>query len=261
MTLYIHELKRGKPALIIWTAVLSFMLGLCILIYPEMAAQIDEVSAIFSDMGSFSAAFGMDQLSFGEFGGYFGIECGNTLGIGGGLFAALLGISALAQEEGERTAEFLLCHPVSRMYVFRQKLAAVVTRILIHNLLVAVLSLGAMAVIGESLGAKTLLLLFGSYTLMELEIACLTFALSAYLRKNSLAIGLALAMGLYFGNLLSNLVEELKFLKYLTPYAYTDPAYILNEGSLPWKYLLTGAVLSIIALTPAAIHYRRKDIL
>ncbi|MER2128192.1 ABC transporter permease subunit [Solibacillus sp.] len=36
------------------------------------------------------------------------------LGLGGGFFAALLGISALADEEKNRTAEFLLTHPISR---------------------------------------------------------------------------------------------------------------------------------------------------
>jgi ABC-2 type transport system permease protein len=53
-------------------------------------------------------SFGMDKLNFGEFMGYFGIECGNVLGLGGALFAALAGISALAKEEKDRTAEFLL---------------------------------------------------------------------------------------------------------------------------------------------------------
>ena len=102
MSIFLNELRRNKTALIIWSCAVSFMLGICIIIYPEMTSQMGDISAMFSDMGAFSDAFGMDQLNFGEFMGYFGIECGNVLGLGGALFAAIVGASALANEEKER---------------------------------------------------------------------------------------------------------------------------------------------------------------
>ena len=114
MTIIRHELKQGRMTFIIWTCVIAFMLAVCILIYPEMGTQMEDVGSMFSEMGSFSAAFGMDRLNFGEFLGFFGVECGNILGLGGAFFAALSGISILAKEEKEQTAEFLLTHPVSR---------------------------------------------------------------------------------------------------------------------------------------------------
>ena len=101
MTVFKHELRQGRSALIIWTAAISFMLGVCIVIYPEMSTQMGDRSAMFADMGSFSQAFGMDRINVGEFLGFFGVECGNVLGLGGAFFAALLGISALAKEEKE----------------------------------------------------------------------------------------------------------------------------------------------------------------
>ena len=42
-----------------------------------MEGQMNEISGMFADMGSFSAAFGMDRINFGEFAGFFGVECGN----------------------------------------------------------------------------------------------------------------------------------------------------------------------------------------
>ena len=95
MTIIKHELKAGKNSLIIWTAIIAFMLALCIFIYPQMGSQMSEISGMFANMGSFSAAFGMDKINFGEFSGFFAVECGNVLGLGGAFFAALLGISAL----------------------------------------------------------------------------------------------------------------------------------------------------------------------
>ena len=111
MTILKHELWQGKNTLLIWTAILAVMLGVCILIYPEMAVQMEDITDMFANMGSFSAAFGMDRISFGEFMGFFSVECGNVLGLGGAFLSALLGISALAKEEKEQTAEFLLTHP------------------------------------------------------------------------------------------------------------------------------------------------------
>lgn len=108
MTIIKHELKLGKNSLIIWAAIIAFMMGLCVLIYPQMENQMTEISGMFANMGSFSAAFGMDKINFGEFSGFFAVECGNVLGIGGAFFAALHGITALSKEEKEHTALPLL---------------------------------------------------------------------------------------------------------------------------------------------------------
>ena len=150
MTIYIKELKQSFKSLCIWTASISFMMMVCILLFPEMKNEMDSVSSIFANMGGFTAAFGMDKLSFGELMGFYGIECGNVLGLGGGFFAALAGISVLANEEKERTAEYLLTHPISRGSVVAQKLLSVLTKVIILNLAAVGVSLISSAIIGES---------------------------------------------------------------------------------------------------------------
>ena len=102
MTVFFHELKRGRISLLIWSAAIAFMLAICVIIYPEMKSQMGDISAMFADMGSFSEAFGMDKINFGSFTGFFGVECGNVLGLGGAFFAAIIGISALSKEEKEQ---------------------------------------------------------------------------------------------------------------------------------------------------------------
>ncbi|MBE6604258.1 MAG: ABC transporter permease [Ruminococcaceae bacterium] len=260
MTLFWHELRRGRVMLTVFTGAIAFMLGICILIYPEMAGEMAEVSNMFADMGAFSEAFGMDQLNFGEFMGYFGIECGNTLGLGGALFAALLGIGALAKEEKDKTAEFLLTHPISRTRVVSEKLLAVLAQLFIMNVGVTAVSLLAVAVVGVKAEVGTMLLLFFANFLMQIEIAAVTFGLSAFLCGNGLGIGLGLAFGLYFLQILSNLIKETEFLKFFTPFAYTDGAYIVAEKALEIKYLLTGLALALVGIAAAYWQYRKKDI-
>lgn len=260
MTVYKHELKRAKISLLIWTAAISFMLGVCILIYPEMKTQMSDISAMFADMGSFSAAFGMDRINFGSFIGFFGVECGNVLGLGGALFAAIVGISALAKEEKEHTAEFLLTQPVSRNKVVLEKLLAVFTQIVILNLVSAVVTVISVAIIGESVDAKVMLLLFLAYFILQIEISAVTFGISAYLKGNGLGIGLCIAVLMYFLNIIANLTENAKFLKYLTPFGYTEGADIISSCSIDLKYLAVGIVFTAAGIAAAFLKYGKKDI-
>ena len=260
MTVFLHELRMNRIAPIIWSVAIAFMLGVCVLIYPEMSTQMGDIGAMFSEMGAFSDAFGMDQLNFGEFLGYFAIECGNVLGLGGALFAATLGSSALAKEEREHTAEFLLTHPVSRTRILTEKLFAVLTQVLILNLASALACFGCMALVEVEAKLSTMLLILLAHLILQLEIAAVTFGLSAFLRRGELGLGLGLVFVLYFLNILSNLTEDLKFLKYITPFSYTDGSYIVSEQALEIKYLAVGIALFALGIAGAYVKYRRKDI-
>ena len=46
------------------------------------------MNEMFSSMGAFSSAFGMDRLNFGTLIGFYATECGNILGLGGAFFAS-----------------------------------------------------------------------------------------------------------------------------------------------------------------------------
>lgn len=260
MAVFWHELRRGRLSLLIWTAAIAFMLGVSIIIYPEMSAQMQAVTESFANMGSFSAAFGMDQLNFGEFIGYFAVECGETLGLGGGLFAAILGIGMLSGEERNRTAEYLLTHPVSRTSVALQKLAAMLAELVVLNTANALFCAGCIVLIGEKL-SRSLLLLFAANLLLQTELACVCFGISAFMRRGGLGVGLGLTLALYFLSILSNITEKVEFLRFFTPFAYTQGAQIVRDGALDARYVCIGLGLTAAGLAAAFLKYRKKDIL
>lgn len=261
MTLFFHELRRDRVRLIVWTAAIAAMLLISILIYPQMTSQMNEIMGdMFSEMGAFSSAFNMDKVNFGEFRGYFAVECGNVLGLGGAFFAALLGIMALAGEERERTAEFLLTHPVSRSYVVSRKLLAILAEILILNLVVAASAVAAALAIGQEIDAKLFAQVFTAYFLLQVEIACVMFGVSAFLRGNGIGIALGAAFVLYFMNILANLTDDAEPLRYLTPFSYADGTAIVSSGAIEGKYLLPGLAFTVLGAALAFLHYNRKDI-
>lgn len=260
MTLVKHELRQGKTSLAIWTGTIGSLLAVCVFLFPEMKGQMDGVSDVFASMGSFTEAFGMDRLNFGTLIGFYAVECGNVLGLGGAFFAALCAVGVLSKEEKERTAEFLLTHPVSRVRVVTEKLAAVLAQITVMNLLIYALSVGSIAAIGEEVPWEEISLLHAAYFLLQIELAGICFGVSAFLRKGSAGAGLGIAVMLYFLNLVANITESAEFLKYLTPFGYAEGADIVTNGCLDSGLVLLGMVYGAVGVTTGYVKYCKKDI-
>lgn len=260
MTLIKHELRQGRISFLIWTASVGFLLAVCVFLYPEMKGQMEDVGDVFSSMGSFSDAFGMDRLNFGTLLGFYAIECGNVLGLGGAFFAALCGAGILSKEEKDRTAEFLLTHPVSRARIVTEKLAAVYAQIVAMNLIIYGISLGSIAAIREPVPWKELNLLHLAYFLLQAELAGICFGISAFVRRGSAGIGLGIAAGMYFLNLVANIAQAAEFLKYVTPFGYAEGADIIEKGCLDGTLVAIGLAFGAIGIGAAYGKYCRKDI-
>ena len=261
MTLFKHEMRVNKWQYIIWSLAVASMLGISLLIYPEMKSQMNELTDMFSQMGAFTEAFGMDKLNFGEFMGYFATECGNTIGLGGGIFAALVGVTALYKEESNGTAEFLLAHPISRSRIVLEKLSAVIAQMLIFVSASALVSISAAAAIVETYEPKIMLLIFLAQLILQTEIALICFAVSSLVRRGGIGIGIGLSALFYFMNILSNITESLEFLKFITPYGYADNARIVSEGNIDAVKLLIGAAIAMICVIFTVYRYNKKEIL
>lgn len=261
MTVIRHELKQSRISLIIWTVAIGFLLAVCIFMFPEMKGEMNEVSEVFSSMGSFTQAFGMDKVNFGTLLGFYAVECGNILGLGGAFFASLCAISVLSKEEKERTAEFLLTHPVSRVRVVAEKLNSVILQILILNVIVYVTAVSSIALIGEAVPWQEITLMHTAYLILQLELAGICFGVSAFLRRGSIGTGLGIAVMMYFLNIIANLTESAEFLKYITPFGYADGAEIVRNVSLDMNMIAIGLLFAVVGISAGFIKYCRKDIL
>lgn len=260
MILIKHEIRQAKKSLAVWTIAISFLLVICILIFPEMEGEITGMGEMFSSMGAFTEAFGMNQVNFATLSGFYAVECGNILGLGGALFAAMCGVCILAKEEGNCTAEFLLSHPVDRKKIVTEKLMAVILEIIIINFFVFFAAVCAVAIIGESVPWKEFCLLHLAYFLMQFEILGICFGISAFLRHGGIGIGMGVAACLYFANLIANLSEHAEFLKYITPFGYADGADIVARGSIDIGLVIVGMLYGAAGIAAAYIRYYTKDI-
>ncbi|MBR3811579.1 MAG: ABC transporter permease subunit [Agathobacter sp.] len=260
MTIVKHELKQGKIAFAIWTASIAFLLVVCVFLFPDIKGEMESVGDIFASMGSFTDAFGMDRLNFGTLIGFYAIECGNVLGLGGAFFASLIAVSALSKEEKDKTAEFLLTHPIFRTRVITEKLIAVILQIVVMNGIILGLALLSMVFIGEEIPMKEVLLMHLAYFLLQIELAGICFGISAFSKRGSMGIGLGLAIMMYFLNLIANMTESAEVLKYITPFAYCDGADIVENGTLDITLVAIGMSLATCGVAIAYAKYTKKDI-
>lgn len=260
MALTKHELRQGKFSFLIWTGAIAFLLIICVFLFPEIKEKMGGISSLFASMGSFTAAFGMDRLNFGTLIGFYAIECGNVLGLGGAFYASLLSVTALSKEENCHTAEFLLTHPISRTQIITEKLFAGLCQIILMNLLIFALSLVSIAAIGEEIPWKDLTLLHLAYFLLQTELAAVCFGISAFLPRGGTGIGLGLAAIMYFLNLIANISERAAFFKYVTPFGYCEGADIISSGGLDLSLLLPGMLYAAAGICAAYVKYGRKDI-
>ena len=260
MTLVKHELRQGKTSSLVWTASIGFLLAVCIFLFPEMKGQMDSVNDVFASMGSFSEAFGMDRLNFGTLIGFYAVECGNILGLGGAFYASLCAAGILSKEEKNKTAEFLLTHPVSRKRIITEKLIAVLIQITAMDIIIYAVSVGSIAAVGEAIPWKEISLLHLAYYLLQIELAGICFGISAFFRKGSTGIGLGIASMMYFLNLIANIADIAEFLKYITPFGYCDGADIVSTGKLDGVMVAVGAAIGICGIIFAYMKYTNKDI-
>lgn len=259
MTIFKKELRSGAVGLLVWSVIIDGLMAVCVGIYPSFSDSMGDVSALFAGLGDFSVAFGLDKLQFGSIMGFYGVECGNILGLGGAFYAALTAMGLLAGEEGGHTAEFLLTHPVSRLRVCLEKLAALAVLILGLNLACFACGAAGILAIGEEAAWGDLLRYHGALLLMQAEIGGLCFGLSALLRRGGLGLAMGLAALLYFAGILVNLDQGLDWLRFVTPYYYADAARIFDGEALTGP-MLAGCALGALGIGAGLWWYQRKDI-
>lgn len=257
--LYRHEMKINLKTLCVWSLSVGLLCFGCILLYTSLEDSIQEIASSFSDLGAMSAALGMDKMSLATLTGYYATEIAMMHGLGGAMFAAILGSGLLSKEESGHTTDFLYVLPISRGHIVRSKYLALVSHIVIFNLFCAGLYLFGLAAMGEDVTGREMLLFHCASTLMQIEIGSVCFLLSACVKKNLPGAGIGIAILLFGMDMMCRIVPAIEDLKYITPFYYANAADIFSNGKTDAGMVLTGALLTIGCGLAAWGVCERKD--
>ncbi len=260
MTMLRHELKQGARGAVLWAVGCGLFVLLGMSVFPRVKNSVAFIEQMLSGMGPLAQAFAMDKLDLGKVLGYYAANAANTLALGGGLYAAILGIGMLAKEEGRHTAEFLFPHPVSRLWVLIQKYVAMLLLLGLFSLVTGAGSFLSLRMLGETFSLREFIQIQTAIFLLMWQLASICWGISAFLSRDNLALGIGFTLLLYFMLLLINMEVNITWLKQVTPYYYYDAVALVGGQGLSRYYLRLGFGVTAGFSLLGFVRYLTKDL-
>lgn len=140
LNIYLKELKRNRNNAIAWIGAMMALVILGMAFFPSIVSSgaFEELEVFFESpmMKNMMSAFGIDIKGMRSVLGFYSMYGGIYVTLLGSVFSILYASSMIAKEEKERTADFLLTKPVTRIEVLLTKFLAYFTYVLILNLII-----------------------------------------------------------------------------------------------------------------------------
>jgi ABC-2 type transport system permease protein len=254
MNIFLREMKANRKALIIWSVCMFLLVLSGMGKYTAYSSGAN--NNVFDKMPhSMKALLGMGSLDVTKIGGFFALLF-TYIAITTAIHAVLLGNSIIAKEERDKTTEFLMIKPVSRITVITSKLLAALVNVVIINivtLLSSIMMVGAFNK-GEDFAGEVVMFLLSMFIIQLIFLAL--GALLAACMKDPKASG-SLATGILFGTYIiskiTDLTDKVDILNLLSPFKYFSYEKIVyGEGLNPIIVILS---LALVAAFSASTYY------
>jgi len=262
MNLFFRELAANKRSTFIWIISLSALVCVFMLMYPAFSKDVDVSRQIIANLPpGLRKAFELSTQSFFTIYGFFAYLL-TFVTLAGSIQAMSLSVSALAKENINKTADFLLTKPISRFKIVSSKLTAVVCLILITNVIFSLVALiTAKLTSTDAFSSRTFLLISGVLLLVQLFFVALGFMMSVLIPKikSAIAVALPTVFAFFITGMLGAIIGN-DNVKYLSPFKFYDHNYIIDHNMYELKFLIIEVVFVIIAVLISFVIYIRKDI-
>lgn len=265
------EFQKISKGLITWTISLTAILAMYIMFFPSMkdAGFSDLANAKINMMPeAIKTAFGLNNMpDLSVYTEYLAYILQYII-IGVSLYALILGTKSLISEEQDKTIEFQMANPISRVELITYKMIAGLIAVTILMISILVVSL-----VGGALYSKTEYIM-QTITLVKISIIpayvylFIGFVFSSVLKKSIATPGTALGIffGTYIIGIMAGVIDKIKWLKYVSPSNYVISSDILKsnlvdeaKGNFNMTGIYIGIVLVIISVITTYIVYRKKD--
>ena len=260
-----RELKINLKSFIIWLLVLIGVFMIAYVMYPfimsedtvgmldSMLAQMppEMVKAFNFDISSMDTVYGWLK-SEGFIFALLIISC----------YGSILGSNILLKEESDKTIEYLHSLPITRKQIVNNKVIAGVIYIF-----ALVLAFMLFNFIGLTLSGDFDLLQFILISLTPLFPALVLYFISMYLStythktKKMIGVSLGLVLVSYFLNTLSQMSENVEFLKYFSIFTLADLRNVITNIELNPVLIIISLVISVCFYILTLIRYEKKELI
>jgi ABC-2 type transport system permease protein len=267
--IYTKEMKRYRNSFIGWSISIGVLILLGMAFYPILMQgdMLKQITVFFENpfMKNIMTAFGSSLDMMTNILGFYSTRNSIFIMLLGSFYSILLAGKILSQEEREKTAEFLLTKPVTRLEVVRTKLAAYLTYLLLLNgviLLVGFLSLEIFK--GDSDYSLMAFLIYWFYSfLLMLTFGAIGLFLSLLIKRGRpiTNVSIGIIVGGYFIDVLSKVTLSADKIGFLSPFKFVDSGVLSLDYGLVWWRVLYFLGISLVLITITFVLYKKKDIL
>jgi ABC-2 type transport system permease protein len=177
--------------------------------------------------------------------------------------AAMWGSDIISKEERDKTVEFTLTLPITREKLITSKILAALVNCVALLLILWGASLVAVAQYQPSndfyeflaLSMLALFIIQMVFLSVGIFLGC---SMKQYKRAGAVAVSVLL--GTYFLSIVSGLNENLEFLRFFSPFAYFDPAKLLNESTIELSYVFLSLGIIVVLIIGGYYTYARRDL-
>lgn len=265
MNLFLKELRKNALSLIIWTLVVSLLIGLTMSVYRTFLANQTKVFGMMSILPKGALQFkGISNIEdlLSAF-GFYSVNNIIYMMVLGSIFSIVLASNILLREEYNKTAEYLLSWPLTRDEIFLSKAAVLFLYILLLNMVATLVGFISIEAVKNGPFHIRPFLILSFYTLLvNVLFGAIGLFISTLVKRSkpvtTFSIGLVLIF--YFLYTFSKITESASKIGYLTPFKYANMDAIKPGYSLEaWRVLFfTGISLLLFGLSYRI--YKRKDI-
>lgn len=262
MNVFIHELRAYRRSTITWAFSLVAVVVFLLSWYPAFAKEIDSLVRLIESLPKpVRAALGISAETFDTLLGYYSFIFMYVM-LCGSVQAMSLGVSLMAREMMDKTADFLLTKPITRTSIMTSKLMAGLSSLAVTNA-VYLAAASAMAALVSTKAYSVTSFLMISLTLLFTQL--MFFALGVLVSvimpqvKSVLPISLGTVFAFFIIGLFSSTIGD-RVLRYLTPFEYFDPRYIIETSSYEMPFPLIAGAFVTVAILTSYVVFVRKDI-
>ena len=262
------EFRKLSRPLVIWAAILCGMIFMYTSLFDSVKGMFEQkLNALPTELlGMFRMG---DFASLASYNTYYATIF-TFLMLAASCFAIITGVNLLIREEGDGTIEFLNAQPVTRRQIVSAKiLASLFAMLLLCAAMIATSFFGAFAFSKQSDFMPALLAMTKICYLPIFVFLFVGLMLSSLLRKPSSAVSIAL--GLFFTTYIlgaiGGMVEDVSFLKWISPIDYVIPTQVINAAPvspLGGAYDYTGVFASfaiiIVCIGVTYFAYSRRNL-
>lgn len=261
MNIFLHEFKEYSKSIIIWACSMTLLAVVYIFLFKALGNEIESFKAFLNNMPDvMKKSFNILVDSISTLEGFYSFVFSFVLLIGA-IQAMNLGTAIVSKEVRDKTADFLMTKPVSRVSIMTFKLMAAFSDLVITNIIyLGLTTLAAVAVV-EVFNLKIFIMISLTLFFVQLMFMALGIMISVIAGKikSVIPVSLSTVFGFYVLGSLGSIIGEER-VRYFSPFRYFDTVYIIRHAAYETSFVVTGLIIVAAAIAGSYLIYIKKDI-